>query len=70
MPYDSSDEDSPTFPCIVIDTEGLSATDQDQNHDTTIFLLAMLLSSVLMYNSMGTIDENALGNMNLVTNLA
>lgn len=30
----------------------------------------MLLSSVLMYNSMGTIDENALGNMNLVTNLA
>lgn len=30
----------------------------------------MLLSSVLMFNSMGTIDENALNNMNLVTNLA
>ena len=27
IPYDPSDEDSETFPCIVVDTEGLSATD-------------------------------------------
>lgn len=32
----------------------------DERHDTWIFCLAVLLSSTLVYNSMGTIDNNAL----------
>lgn len=55
---------------IVIDTEGLGAFDEDENHDAKIFLLAMLLSSLLIYNSVGTIDENALNNLSLVINLS
>jgi len=55
---------------IVVDTEGLGAYDEDENHDSKIFLLALLLSSMLIYNSVGTIDENALNSLSLVINLA
>mmetsp|Transcript_1342 Transcript_1342/g.1742 ORF Transcript_1342/g.1742 Transcript_1342/m.1742 type:complete len:103 (+) Transcript_1342:293-601(+) len=58
------------MPIIVIDTEGLGAFDEEQNHDTKIFLLAMLLCSLMIYNSVGPIDENALNNLSLVVNLS
>jgi hypothetical protein len=55
---------------IVIDTEGLGAYDEDENHDAKIVMLALLLSSLIIYNSVGTIDENALSNLSLVINLS
>jgi len=58
------------LPIIIVDTEGLGAFDEEQNHDTKIFLLALLLSSLLIYNSMGPIDENAISNLSLVVNLS
>jgi hypothetical protein len=48
------------FKCLVVDSEGLGAFSEEQNHDTRIFLLALLLSSYFLFNSMGTIDETAL----------
>ena len=45
---------------IIMDTEGLGALDEDSNHDVRIFSLAILLSSYFIYNSVGSIDENAL----------
>ncbi len=54
---------------LVVDSEGLGALDEDSNHDTRIFSLAILLSSYFLYNSVGSIDENALQNMSLVINL-
>lgn len=57
-------------PLVIIDTEGLGAYDEDDNHDTKIFLLALLLSSHLIYNSVGSIDENVLNNLSLVVNLS
>lgn len=57
-------------PIVIIDTEGLGAFDEEHNHDTKIFLLALLLCSLLIYNSMGPIDENALNNLSLVVNLS
>ena len=35
----------------------------DQNHDSWIFSLATLLSSVLVYNAMGVIDESSLAKL-------
>ena len=67
--YRKDDEDK-EMPIIVIDTEGLGAFDEEQNHDTKIFLLAMLLCSLMIYNSVGPIDENALNNLSLVVNLS
>eukprot|EP00341_Mesodinium_pulex_P002839 CAMPEP_0116933340 /NCGR_PEP_ID=MMETSP0467-20121206/28986_1 /TAXON_ID=283647 /ORGANISM="Mesodinium pulex, Strain SPMC105" /LENGTH=263 /DNA_ID=CAMNT_0004614217 /DNA_START=267 /DNA_END=1058 /DNA_ORIENTATION=- len=53
-----------------MDTEGLGGVDENKNHDIRIFILSVLLSSLFIYNSKGTIDENALQNMSLVINLA
>jgi hypothetical protein len=41
---------------IVIDTEGLGALDEEQNHDVKVFSLAVLLSTTFVYNSVGNID--------------
>lgn len=54
---------------LILDTEGLGALDEDSNHDVRIFSLAILLSSYFIYNSVGSIDENALQNLSLVINL-
>lgn len=59
-----------SIPVIIIDTEGLGAFDEDDNHDNKIFLLATLLSSHLIYNSVGSIDENVLNSLSLVVNLS
>ena len=53
----------------MLDTEGLGALDEDSNHDVRIFSLAILLSSFFLYNSVGSIDENALQQLSLVINL-
>lgn len=42
---------------ILIDTEGLGSFERDSTTDMHIFTLAVLLSSVFIYNSMGNIDE-------------
>lgn len=44
--------------------------DENLNHDSRIFLFSLLLSSYFIYNSVGSIDENALNNLNTVINLA
>ena len=54
---------------ILLDTEGLGALDEDANHDTRIFLLALLLASNFIYNSVGSLDEAALSNLSLIVNL-
>ena len=58
-----------TYPVFIVDTEGLNATDEEHNHDNKIFLLAILMSSLLIFNSVGAIDENSLNNLSLVLNL-
>jgi len=54
---------------LVLDTEGLGALDEDSNHDVRIFSMAILISSFFIYNSVGSIDENALSSLSLVINL-
>ena len=54
---------------LVIDTEGIGALNASSTHDARIFALAMLHSSFMLYNSMGPIDEAALENLSLITNL-
>lgn len=53
----------------MLDTEGLGSTDVDASHDSRIFSLAILLSSLFIYNSVGSIDENALNDLSLVVNV-
>ncbi|XP_030641291.1 guanylate-binding protein 1-like [Chanos chanos] len=54
----------------LLDSEGLGDVEKgDTKHDTWIFCLAVLLSSTLVYNSMGTINNDALEKLHYVTKL-
>ena len=66
----SPNDPNKELPILLIDTEGLGAFDEEENHDAKIFLLALLLCSLLVFNSIGAVDENALENLALVLNLS
>ncbi|XP_036393934.1 guanylate-binding protein 1-like [Megalops cyprinoides] len=60
----------PGHTLVLLDTEGLGDVEKgDQTNDAWIFSLAILLSSTLVYNSRGTIDNQALENLQYVTEL-
>mmetsp|Transcript_27273 Transcript_27273/g.78500 ORF Transcript_27273/g.78500 Transcript_27273/m.78500 type:complete len:792 (+) Transcript_27273:93-2468(+) len=61
---------APDYHCILIDTEGLGSTQRTASCDMQIFSLCVLLSSYFIYNSMGTIDAQALDDLHLVLHLA
>lgn len=65
---ENSDEDD--LEVLVLDTEGFGGINENQNHDTRIFIFSLLLSSMFIYNSVGSIDENALQTLSLIVNLA
>lgn len=54
---------------IFLDTEGFGSTVRSQTHDTRIFALALLLSSLFIYNSRGVIDSNTIDDLSLVVDL-
>lgn len=55
---------------LVVDTEGLGSLSASTNHDTRVFSLALLLSSMFLYNSCGAINETSLNNLSLVSSIA
>uniref|UniRef100_UPI00398E742D guanylate-binding protein 2-like isoform X2 n=1 Tax=Pristiophorus japonicus TaxID=55135 RepID=UPI00398E742D len=55
---------------VLLDTEGLGDVEKgDDSNDNKIFALAVLMSTMLVYNSKGTIDQQALQDINYVTEL-
>lgn len=54
---------------VFMDTEGLGSTVRSATYDCRVFALALLLSSYFIYNSVGTIDGNAISKLSLVVNL-
>ncbi|TFJ95776.1 methionine sulfoxide reductase A [Platysternon megacephalum] len=55
---------------VLLDTEGLGDVEKgNTKNDTWIFALAVLLSSTLVYNSMGTISQQAMDQLHYVTEL-
>nr|XP_055059163.1 guanylate-binding protein 1-like [Misgurnus anguillicaudatus] len=61
----------PGHTLVLLDTEGLGDVKKgDSENDGWIFCLAVLLSSTLVYNSKGTIDNNALEQLQYVVELA
>lgn len=68
--FKSENPDEPGLEVIVLDTEGFGGINENQNHDNRIFIFSLLLSSMFVYNSIGSIDENALQTLSLIVNLA
>ena len=59
--------EDPTKALVLLDTEGLNDVNKgDRSHDAQIFTLAILLSSILVYNSTGTIGAEALEGLSLI----
>ncbi|CAI9292999.1 unnamed protein product [Lactuca saligna] len=61
--------DGTEYNLLLIDSEGIDAYDQTGTYSTQIFSLAVLLSSMFIYNQMGGIDEAALDRLSLVTEM-
>ncbi|KAI5059872.1 hypothetical protein GOP47_0024292 [Adiantum capillus-veneris] len=61
--------DGTEYSLLLLDTEGIDAYDQTGTYSTQIFSLAVLLSSMFVYNQMGGIDEAALDRLSLVTEM-
>ncbi|XP_034356547.1 guanylate-binding protein 3 isoform X1 [Arvicanthis niloticus] len=60
----------PTHTLVLLDTEGLGDVEKgDSKNDSWIFALAVLLSSTFVYNSMSTINHQALEQLHYVTEL-
>ncbi|KAK8618453.1 hypothetical protein V6N13_132445 [Hibiscus sabdariffa] len=61
--------DGTEYNLLLLDSEGIDAYDQTGTYSTQIFSLAVLLSSMFIYNQMGGIDETALDRLSLVTQM-
>uniref|UniRef100_A0A2K6KGB3 Guanylate binding protein 2 n=1 Tax=Rhinopithecus bieti TaxID=61621 RepID=A0A2K6KGB3_RHIBE len=60
----------PEHTLVLLDTEGLGDIEKgDNENDSWIFALAVLLSSTFVYNSMGTINQQAMDQLHYVTEL-
>nr|XP_048309648.1 guanylate-binding protein 1-like [Myodes glareolus] len=61
----------PDHTLVLLDTEGLGDVEKgDNQNDCWIFALAILLSSIFVYNSMGTINQQAMDQLHYVTELS
>ncbi|KAK3245081.1 hypothetical protein CYMTET_45332 [Cymbomonas tetramitiformis] len=69
-PIPQTTPDGRKYHMILLDTEGIDAYDQTGQYSVQIFSLALLLSSMFIYNQMGGIDEAALDRLSLVTEMS
>ena len=66
QPLEITTSDGLDCALLVVDSEGLGDTQEDANHDTRIYLLALLLSSMFLFNGKVAIDEHSLSTMALM----
>ncbi|XP_045403534.1 guanylate-binding protein 1 isoform X2 [Lemur catta] len=60
----------PEHTLVLLDTEGLGDVEKgDNQNDSWIFAMAILLSSTFVYNSIGTINQQAMDQLHYVTEL-
>ena len=60
----------PSKALVLLDTEGLHDPEKgSKTHDVQIFTLAVLLSSILVYNTKGNIDQNSIDGLRLALEL-
>jgi hypothetical protein len=61
--------DGTHFHMCLLDCEGIDAYDQTGSYSVQLFSLAVLLSSLFVYNQMGGIDEAALERLQLIVEM-
>jgi hypothetical protein len=63
-------EEGVEFDSIVLDCEGFDSIEADDVHDSKIFIMAVLLSSMFIYNTQGTIDEHSMQTLSTTLNIS
>lgn len=48
----------------------MASLNRDSTNDAKVFTLANLISSYLMFNSVGSIDEKSISELNVITQLS
>ncbi|KAK1557885.1 hypothetical protein Q3G72_033681 [Acer saccharum] len=61
--------DGTEYNLLLLDSEGIGADDHTGTYSTQIFSLAVLLSSMFIYNQMGGLDDSAFKFLSLVTQM-
>jgi hypothetical protein len=62
---------NPTAPVyLLVDCEGSGNVHNNKDHDMKLFAVALLISSVFIYNSKGIIDESSISILSLILNLS
>lgn len=51
---------------LVLDVEGLGSLNNTAQYDSKLFAIALMLSSTIVYNNVGPIDEQALQNLSFL----
>jgi len=63
--------DDPKRAMVLLDTEGLDDPEKgDASHDMNMFAISLLLSSVFIYNTKGTIDAKSLDGLHYATDIS
>jgi hypothetical protein len=62
--------DSEEKAVFLMDCEGTESTDRDSSYDAKLFSLSLLISSVVLFNSVGVIDETAIAQLGLVSSIS
>lgn len=52
-----------------MDTEGLYAFNWTEQIDTILFLVTSLLSSIMLYNTFGVVDEESIERLSFISRL-
>ena len=68
-PIPAQDEDGNEFVYLAVDSEGVGSCEQEAKYDIKILMLVFLMSSTVIYNSVGAIDEVTLDQLRTVLNL-
>lgn len=50
---------------LLLDCEGFGSLEKNQDHDAKIFCLSVLISTLVIFNSKGTIDEKSIESLAL-----
>jgi len=52
-----------------MDSEGTGSIEKNNNHDQKIFALALLISNLYIFNSVGCIDDSSISQLQLTTTI-
>jgi Guanylate-binding protein, N-terminal domain len=67
---DPHTKEQENFNCFLLDCEGTNSMERDTKLDSMLLCLSILISSTLIYNTIGVIDEKSLDTLATLIKIA